>query len=109
MAKEVENGITVVAVEGKIVGKSARSIEVPQLRFAARNAQGREVYIWTPLVRVEPSSRPLKHWKPCQPNSPLFSVPGFARQARWRTRHNAVKRWRNRGNRRARAPARNQH
>lgn len=35
VAKEVENGITVVAVEGKIISKSAQPVGVPRLGFAA--------------------------------------------------------------------------
>jgi hypothetical protein len=54
--KETENGVTVVAVDGKIVSKSAKPVSVPRLRFAARNAQGREIYTWT--ARPERSTLP---------------------------------------------------
>ena len=36
-------------VEGTIVSTASQPIEVPRLRFAARNAAGQEVYTWTAL------------------------------------------------------------
>jgi predicted Zn finger-like uncharacterized protein len=47
VSRETDNGATVLAIEGKIVSKASRTVEVPRLRFAARNAQGREIYTWT--------------------------------------------------------------
>lgn len=47
VTKETENGIAMVSIEGRIVSQSKKPVEVPRLRFAARNAQGREVYTWT--------------------------------------------------------------
>jgi hypothetical protein len=47
VSKEIENGVAIVSIEGKIVSKSGKPVQVPRLRFAARNAQGREVYSWT--------------------------------------------------------------
>jgi predicted Zn finger-like uncharacterized protein len=45
--KESEDGATVVSIDGKIVSKSSKPVQVPRLRFAARNEQGREIYTWT--------------------------------------------------------------
>ena len=36
-------------VEGTIVSIGAKPVEVPRLRFAARNASGQEIYTWTAL------------------------------------------------------------
>lgn len=47
IAREKLEGATILAIEGKIVSKSNRPVEVPRLRFAARNASGNELYIWT--------------------------------------------------------------
>ena len=47
ISREVNNGVTVLLVDGKIVSKAKKPLEVPRLRFAARNASGQEVYTWT--------------------------------------------------------------
>jgi predicted Zn finger-like uncharacterized protein len=47
IAKETENGATGLTIEGKIVSAGSRPVEVPRLRFAARNASGQEIYSWT--------------------------------------------------------------
>ncbi len=49
ISKESENGINILIVEGTIVNIASTSIEVPRLRFAARNPAGQEVYTWTAL------------------------------------------------------------
>jgi hypothetical protein len=36
-------------VEGQIVSAAKRTVEVPRLRFAARNEAGNEIYTWTAL------------------------------------------------------------
>jgi predicted Zn finger-like uncharacterized protein len=56
VSKETENGGAMVSIEGKIVSKSGKPVQVPRLRFVARNAQGREVYTWT--ARPERSTLP---------------------------------------------------
>jgi predicted Zn finger-like uncharacterized protein len=45
--REVDNGATILEVTGKVVSKAKKPLEVPRLRFAARNAQGQEIYTWT--------------------------------------------------------------
>jgi hypothetical protein len=47
VTRDAQGGSPMLAVEGKIVSKASRTVEVPRLRFAARNAEGREVYSWT--------------------------------------------------------------
>ena len=47
ISREANNGVTVLLVDGKIVSKAKKPLEVPRLRFAARNASGQEVYTWT--------------------------------------------------------------
>jgi predicted Zn finger-like uncharacterized protein len=47
ITRELENGTTILMVDGKIVSKASKPLEVPRLRFAARNAQGQEIYTWT--------------------------------------------------------------
>jgi predicted Zn finger-like uncharacterized protein len=45
--KETQDGVNLLIVEGAIVSEAGKPIEVPRLRFAARNATGQEVYTWT--------------------------------------------------------------
>lgn len=47
ISKEIEDGIAILVVEGTIVSESNKTVEVPRLRFAARNAAGQEIYNWT--------------------------------------------------------------
>jgi predicted Zn finger-like uncharacterized protein len=44
---ELEDGTNVLVIEGTIVNLTTRTLEVPRLRFALRNASGHEVYAWT--------------------------------------------------------------
>lgn len=50
VSRETEDGVTVLLIEGKIVSKSDKPVEVPRLRFAARNDKGQELYTWTALA-----------------------------------------------------------
>ena len=47
ITRENQSGATILLVDGKIVSKANKPLEVPRLRFAARNASGQEVYTWT--------------------------------------------------------------
>lgn len=47
ISREENDGVQVLAVEGTIVSQSNNPVEVPQLRFAVRNATGQEIYAWT--------------------------------------------------------------
>jgi len=44
-----QEGVAVLLVQGSIVSTASRAVEVPRLRFAARNASGTEIYRWTAL------------------------------------------------------------
>jgi hypothetical protein len=44
---DLQDGVTVLIVEGMITNIGRRLTEVPRLRFALRNAAGHEVYAWT--------------------------------------------------------------
>jgi predicted Zn finger-like uncharacterized protein len=46
-AEEMHDNVPLLIVEGTIVNVSARTVEVPRLRFALRNEQGIEIYAWT--------------------------------------------------------------
>lgn len=45
--RETKEGVPVLVVEGEIVGTRARLTEVPRLRFAVLDRNGREIYAWT--------------------------------------------------------------
>jgi predicted Zn finger-like uncharacterized protein len=47
ISKETQDGNSILIVQGAIVSEAGNAIEVPRLRFAARNAGGQEVYTWT--------------------------------------------------------------
>jgi len=47
ISKEAQDGVNILIVEGAIVSDASKPVEVPRLRFAARNAAGQEVYTWT--------------------------------------------------------------
>ena len=49
ISKETQDGVNMLIVEGTIVSKAGKPVEVPRLRFAARNATGQEIYTWTAL------------------------------------------------------------
>ncbi len=47
IANESESGVSILIVTGTIVSESDKAVEVPRLRFAARDQDGREIYTWT--------------------------------------------------------------
>lgn len=49
ISRESQDGVNILIVEGAIVSDAGKPVEVPRLRFAARNATGQEVYTWTAL------------------------------------------------------------
>ena len=49
IAKETQDGVNILIVEGTIVSDSKKPVSVPRLRFAARNVSGQEIYTWTAL------------------------------------------------------------
>jgi predicted Zn finger-like uncharacterized protein len=44
-----QEGMPVLTIQGNIVSTASRAVEVPRLRFAARNVSGAEIYRWTAL------------------------------------------------------------
>ena len=49
IARETEDGVSILIVEGSIISDASGAVEVPRLRFAARDKAGQEVYTWTML------------------------------------------------------------
>jgi hypothetical protein len=47
---EVHEGVPVLIVEGTIANVTNKTVEVPRLRFAMRNAAGHEIYAWTTVT-----------------------------------------------------------
>ncbi len=47
VSREMQDGIPVLVVEGKIVGTTSAISEVPRLRFAIHDETGKEVYTWS--------------------------------------------------------------
>ena len=47
ISKQDQDGIAILIVEGAVVSEAGKPVEVPRLRFAARNSTGQEVYTWT--------------------------------------------------------------
>jgi predicted Zn finger-like uncharacterized protein len=46
---QIVDGVPVLQIQGQIVSKAKRTVAVPRLRFAVRNAGGNEIYTWTAL------------------------------------------------------------
>ncbi len=46
---EPQDGMPVLVIEGTIINVTPRTLELPRLRFALRNAAGQEIYAWTSL------------------------------------------------------------
>jgi len=49
ISKELQDGVSVLVVKGEIVSTADKPVTVPRLRFAARDAAGQEIYVWTAL------------------------------------------------------------
>jgi hypothetical protein len=47
VSREEQKGGAMLSIEGKIVSKASKPVEVPRLRFAARTKDGREIYTWS--------------------------------------------------------------
>lgn len=47
VAEEMQDGVPLLVVQGRIVNATQRTVEVPRLRFALRDPAGVEVYAWT--------------------------------------------------------------
>jgi len=60
IVRESQDGVAMLMIEGAIVSTAGKPVEVPRLRFSARNATGQEVYTWTALPSrsiLEPGGR----------------------------------------------------
>jgi len=75
ISKEVQDGVNVLIVQGAIVSTANKPITVPRLRFAARDAAGQEIYVWTAL----PSRSILGPGEHLEFSSRLASPPAGAR------------------------------
>ena len=49
ISKQLQDGVNILVVEGTIVSTASTPVTVPRLRFAARDAAGQEIYVWTAL------------------------------------------------------------
>ena len=67
ISKEMQDGDSVLIVEGVIVSEASKPVEVPRLRFAARNATGQEVY----TSRAQPSRSVLGPGERLEFRSPI--------------------------------------
>lgn len=47
ITRDTQDGVTVLMIDGTIASLSNKPVEVPRLRFAARNTAGQEIYTWT--------------------------------------------------------------
>jgi predicted Zn finger-like uncharacterized protein len=47
---ETVEGKPVLVIEGVIVGETRKTVEIPRLRFAVRDAQGAEIYAWNSVL-----------------------------------------------------------
>ena len=50
VSSETVDGKQVLVIEGAIVGQTRKTVEIPRLRFAVRDAQGAEIYAWNALL-----------------------------------------------------------
>ena len=57
---ETVDGKPVLVIEGVIFGETKKPVELPQLRFSVRNAQGAEIYAWN-TVLDQPVLNPGEH------------------------------------------------
>jgi predicted Zn finger-like uncharacterized protein len=74
IARETQDGATILMIEGQIVSTANTPVEVPRLRFAARNTAGQEIYTWT----VKPDRSILEPGQRLPFSSRLASPPADA-------------------------------
>jgi len=74
ITRESQDGATILMVEGYIVSTAGKPVEVPRLRFAARNKDGQEIYTWT----AKPERSILEPGQRLQFSSRLASPPADA-------------------------------
>lgn len=49
VSRAQHDNVSVLIIEGTIISKAPKPVEIPRLRFAIRNEKGQEVYTWTAL------------------------------------------------------------
>lgn len=49
ISKESQDGVNILIIDGMIMSTASKPVEVPRLRFAARNSTGQDVYSWSAL------------------------------------------------------------
>ncbi len=88
VAKELQDGVNILVVQGTIVSTADKPVRVPRLRFAARDAVGQEIYTWTAL----PSRSILGPGEKLDFRSRLASPPADAKNimVRFFTAHDAA-------------------
>lgn len=60
LSTETVDGKQVLVIEGAIVGQGRKSLDIPRLRFAVRDAQGAEIYAWNSVLEqtvLQPGER----------------------------------------------------
>lgn len=50
ITNETVDGKPVLVIEGMIIGKASKPVELPRLRFSVRDAQGAEIYAWNAVL-----------------------------------------------------------
>jgi hypothetical protein len=50
LSSETVDGKQVLVIEGVIVGRGKKPLDIPRLRFAVRDAQGAEIYAWNSVL-----------------------------------------------------------
>ena len=86
-AREMQDGVPMLVVEGDIVGTTGRHTEVPRLRLAVVDRNGKEIYAWT----LRPSRTLLPPGEALPFRSRLASPPaeGSGVSVRFFNRHDA--------------------
>jgi len=60
LSTETVDGKQVLVIEGVIVGRGKKPLDIPRLRFAVRDAQGAEIYAWNSVLEqtvLQPGER----------------------------------------------------
>lgn len=60
LSSETVDGKQVLVIEGVIVGRGKKPLDIPRLRFAVRDAQGAEIYAWNTVLEqtvLQPGER----------------------------------------------------
>jgi hypothetical protein len=75
---EQHEGVPILVVQGEIVNKAGKFIDVPRLRFAVRNAAREEIYSWTavlPRAALPPGEGAAFRTRLASPPPDAYDVP----------------------------------